>query len=79
MSPAVYARALPPDIPSDVANRLMFAWVATTIVLALAILSYILRIWARMKSGQQLKWDDWLMGVGLIITMEPAICEYLRK
>jgi hypothetical protein len=79
MSPTVYARALPPDIPSDVANRRLFAWASTTIVLTLAILSYILRIWARRKSGQQLKWDDWLMGAGLIITMEPAICEYLRK
>lgn len=71
--------ALPPDIPSDVANRRLFAWVSTTIVLSLAILSYILRIWARKKSGQQLKWDDWLMGVGLVITTEPAICEYLCK
>jgi hypothetical protein len=30
-------------------------------------------------SGQLLKWDDWLMGMGLLISMEPAICEYLCK
>jgi len=39
----------------------------------------VLRIWARKKSGMQLKWDDWLMGLGLLITVEPAICEYLCK
>jgi hypothetical protein len=74
-------RAAPPcphDIPSDVANRRMFAWVSTTLVLVLAILSYILRIWARRKSYQPLKWDDYLMGIGLLITFEPAICEYMR-
>jgi hypothetical protein len=79
MSTTIYARALPPDIPSDVENRRLFAWISTTIVLALAILSFVLRIWARVKSAQQLRWDDWLMGIGLLITMEPAICEYLCK
>jgi hypothetical protein len=73
------AGALQPDIPSDVYNRRIFAWVSTTFVLALAIISYVLRIWARKKSGMQLKWDDWLMGLGLLITVEPAICEYLCK
>jgi hypothetical protein len=74
-------RAGPPcahDIPSDVANRRLFAWVSTTLVLALAILSYVLRLWARKRSFQPLKWDDWLMGIGLLITLEPAICEYMR-
>lgn len=68
----------PPDIPSDVANRRMFAWVSTTLVLVLAVLSYVLRIWARKKSYQPLRWDDYLMGIGLLITFEPAICEYMR-
>ena len=68
---------LPPDDPADVAKRRLFAWLSTTIVLSLAILSYVLRIWARKKSGQKLKWDDWLMGIGLVISTEPAICEYL--
>lgn len=68
----------PHDIPSDVANRRMFAWVSTTLVLVLAILSYVLRIWARRKSFQRLGWDDYLMGIGLLITLEPAICEYMR-
>lgn len=78
------ARALPalpckPDIAQDVANRRMFAWVTTTLVLFLAITSYAARIWARKKSFQPLKWDDLLMGIGLLITFEPAICEYLRE
>ena len=74
-------RAAPPcahDIPSDVANRRLFAWVSTTLVLVLAISSYVLRIWARKKSFQPLKLDDYLMGIGLLITLEPAICEYMR-
>ena len=71
--------ALKPDIPSDVANRRLFAALSTSIVLALAILSYVLRIGARKKSGQKLELDDWLMGLGLLISIEPAICEYLCK
>lgn len=67
------------DIPSDVAKRRMFAWVSTTLVLVLAIASYALRLLARRKSFQSLKWDDCLMGIGLLITLEPAICEYLCK
>lgn len=68
-----------PDIASDVASRRIFAWVSTTTVLVLAIASYALRLLARRKSFQPLKWDDYLMGLGLMITMEPAICEYLCK
>lgn len=69
----------PPDIPSEVRTRQLFAVISTTIVLAFAILSYGLRLWARKRSFQKLQADDWLMGVGLLITLEPAICEYLRK
>jgi hypothetical protein len=69
----------PPDISSEVRSRRLFAVLSTSIVLALAILSYILRLWARKRSFQKLQVDDWLMGVGLLITFEPAICEYLCK
>jgi hypothetical protein len=69
--------ALPPDDPNDVYNRRAFAYSSTTVVLVLSILSYILRIGARKKSGQPLKADDWLMGVGLFISFLPAISEYV--
>jgi hypothetical protein len=71
--------ALPPDNPTDVYNRRAFAYASTTVVLALSIISYILRIGARRKSGQPLKWDDFLMGVGLFISFLPAACEYVCK
>lgn len=67
----------PADIPSEVRTRRLFAVISTTIILAFAIISYALRLWARRKSFQKLQADDWLMGVGLLITLEPAICEYL--
>lgn len=73
------AMAGPPDIPGEVRTRQLFAVISTTIVLAFAILSYGLRLWARRRSFQSLQIDDWLMGAGLLITLEPAICEYLRK
>jgi hypothetical protein len=69
----------PPDIPSEVRSRQLFAVISTTIVLAFAIISYGLRLWARARSFHKLQIDDWLMGAGLLITLEPAICEYLRK
>jgi hypothetical protein len=78
------ARAAPvtaglPDIPSEVRTRQLFAVISTTVVLFFAILSYVLRLWARKRSFQNLSIDDWLMGVGLLITLEPAICEYMCK
>ncbi len=69
--------ALPPDNPTDVYNRRAFAYASTTVVLVLSVISYILRIGARRKSGQKLKWDDWLMGIGLLISFLPAISEYV--
>ncbi|KAH8897528.1 hypothetical protein GQ53DRAFT_638636 [Thozetella sp. PMI_491] len=69
--------ACEPDIPGDVYGKQMFAIVPTTIVLTLSILSYTLRLVARKRTGQELGWDDWLMGAGLIIILEPSICEYL--
>ncbi len=68
-----------PDIPEDVFSKQMFALVPTVIVLTLAVASYALRLFARRKTAQPLGWDDWLMGVGLLIIFEPSICEFLRK
>jgi hypothetical protein len=67
----------PPDIPSDVYNKQMFALVPTLIILVLSIVTYGLRVFCRHKTGQRLGWDDWLMGIGLLISIEPAICEFL--
>jgi hypothetical protein len=69
----------PPDIPSQVLSRQLFAIISTSIVLGFAIISYGLRLWARKRSFQKLQMDDYLMGAGLLITLEPAICEYLCK
>jgi hypothetical protein len=69
----------PPDIPQDVYNKQMFALVPTIIILALSIITYGLRIFCRRRTGQYIGWDDWLMGAGLLISIEPAICEFLRK
>ncbi|AEO66486.1 uncharacterized protein THITE_2114613 [Thermothielavioides terrestris NRRL 8126] len=65
------------DDPDDVYNRRMFGLVPTTIVLVLSIVTYGLRIYCRRKTGQGVKWDDILMGIGTVISFEPAICEYL--
>ncbi|KAK9424192.1 putative Integral membrane protein [Seiridium unicorne] len=65
------------DDPADVRGRQIFAIVPTTLVLFLSILTYALRILARRKTRQELGWDDYLMGIGLIISIEPAICEFL--
>lgn len=71
------ARAGPPDNPAEVYHIRAFAYASTTVVLVLSILSYVLRIGARRKSGQPLKWDDHLMGIGLFISLLPAISEYV--
>lgn len=68
-----------PDDPSDVAGRRTFAWVSTTLVLVLSICSYFMRLWARRLSGQRLKADDYLMAVGLLLSLIPAISEYVCK
>ncbi|KAK9792223.1 putative Integral membrane protein [Seiridium cardinale] len=65
------------DDPADVRGRQIFAIVPTTLVLFLSILTYALRILAKRKTRQELGWDDYLMGIGLIISIEPAICEFL--
>ena len=69
----------PPDDPAEVHSRRMFALIPTTIILILSILTYALRLYCRKKTGQRLGWDDILMGCGLLISFEPAICEYLCR
>ncbi len=69
----------PPDDPTDVFNRQMFALVPTTIMLVLSLGTYALRLVARRKTGQSPRSDDILMGIGLLIFLEPTICEYLCK
>lgn len=68
-----------PDIPGDVHSRRMFALIPTTIILILSILTYAMRLYCRKKTGQRIGWDDILMGCGLLISFEPAICEYLCR
>lgn len=68
-----------PDNPSDVVYRQVIAVVPTTTILLLAVLTYGLRIVARAQTRQKIWWDDYLMGVGLLLSFEPAICQYLRK
>ena len=65
------------DFPDDVYAKKIFALIPTTIVLFLSLASYGLRIYARKRTGHALGWDDWLMGVGLLIILEPSICQYL--
>ena len=68
-----------PDDSTDVANRRVFAWVSTTLILVLSICSYAIRLWARRLSRQPLKVDDYLMGVGLLLSFIPAVSEYVCK
>jgi hypothetical protein len=69
----------PPDIPEDVYHRQLYGVIPTTITLILSLSTYGLRIVARAKTNQSLRWDDYFMGVGLLISLEPAICQYLRE
>lgn len=48
-------------------------------MLILSLLTYGLRIVARVKTSQKVSWDDYLMGLGLLLSLEPTICQYLRK
>ncbi|KAH8763669.1 hypothetical protein F5883DRAFT_422658 [Diaporthe sp. PMI_573] len=70
-------RSCPPDIPEDVYNRQLFGVIPTTVILILSLLTYGLRIVARVKTSQRVGWDDYLMGIGLLLSLEPAICQYL--
>lgn len=69
----------PPEDPAATRSRRMFALVPTTIILILSVLTYGLRLYCRKKTGQNIRSEDYLMGVGLLISIEPAICEYLCK
>lgn len=79
MSSSAVGGACPPDIPDDVYNRQLFGVIPTTIMLILSLLTYGLRIVARVKTSQRVGWDDYLMGLGLLLSLEPAICQYLRE
>lgn len=68
-----------PDIPSEVSSRQLFALIPSIIIMVLSILTYGLRLYCRKKTGQKLWWDDFLMGVGMLISLEPSICELLCK
>ncbi|KAB5550011.1 hypothetical protein GE09DRAFT_966015, partial [Coniochaeta sp. 2T2.1] len=67
----------PPDIPSVIRQKQLFALVPTIIIMILSINTYGLRLFCRRKTGQKLWWDDYLMGIGLLISLEPSICEFL--
>jgi hypothetical protein len=69
----------PPDIPEDVYNRQLFGVIPTTVIFILSLLTYGLRIVARVKTSQRVGWDGYLMGIGLLLSLEPAICQYLRE
>jgi hypothetical protein len=73
------ARACLPDNPDDVYGLRVFALVPTIIIMVLSITTYGLRLFCRKKTGQALWWDDYLMGIGLLISLEPSICEFLCK
>lgn len=57
----------------------MFAFIATTIILILSILTYALRLYCRKKAGQRIQWDDTLMSCRVLISIETAIRESLRE
>lgn len=63
---------------NDVYYRQEVAIIPTTLILFFAVLTYGLRIIARLLTRQKIWWDDFLMGIGLILSWEPAICQYLR-
>lgn len=73
------ASACQPDIPSEVLQRQLFALIPTIIIMVLSITTYSLRLVCRRKTGQKLWWDDYLMGVGTLISLMPSICELLRE
>lgn len=66
-----------PDDPVEVYQLQLFALVPTIIIMTLSITTYALRLFCRKKTGQELGWDDYLMGLGLLISLEPSICELL--
>ncbi|KAH8906156.1 hypothetical protein BR93DRAFT_969368 [Coniochaeta sp. PMI_546] len=77
MAEELTTRACLPDIPDEVHQKKLFALVPTIIVMVLSITTYGLRLFCRRKTGQKLWWDDYLMGAGLLISLEPSICEFL--
>jgi len=45
--------------------------------MTLSVATYLLRLYCRRITGQKFWWDDWLMGLGVFFSLEPAICELL--
>lgn len=68
-----------PDDPDDVRRLQEFALVPIIIIMFLSITTYGLRLYCRKKTAQVIGWDDMLMGIGLISSLEPSICEILCK
>ncbi|KAJ9134839.1 hypothetical protein NKR19_g8495 [Coniochaeta hoffmannii] len=77
MAGDIAVRTCLPDIPGAVLQRELFALVPTIIIMILSVTTYGLRLFCRKKTGQKLWWDDYLMGVGTLISLEPSICELL--
>ncbi|KAI3396244.1 hypothetical protein diail_12388 [Diaporthe ilicicola] len=77
MSSSTAGSSCLPDIPEDVYNKQLFGVVPTTIILVLSLLTYGLRIVSRVNTSQKVGWDDYLMGIGLFLSLEPTICQYL--
>ncbi|OIW26036.1 hypothetical protein CONLIGDRAFT_684574 [Coniochaeta ligniaria NRRL 30616] len=73
----VTTTACPPDLDDVVYQKQLFALVPTIIIMVLSIATYGLRLFCRKKTGQKIWWDDYLMGVGLLLSLDPAICELL--
>ncbi|KAI4128728.1 MAG: hypothetical protein LQ347_004059 [Umbilicaria vellea] len=49
----------------------------TTVILMLAVASYALRLYARRISGARIWLDDCVIGVGLLLSCIPCICNYV--
>ena len=55
------------DDPAEVHSRQMFALIPTTIILALSLITFGLRLGARKMTGQGFHLDDLLMGIGVVL------------
>ncbi|MCJ1379282.1 hypothetical protein MMC17_002383 [Xylographa soralifera] len=49
----------------------------TTAVLILAVISYALRLYARRISGARIWLDDYTIGIGLLLSFVPYVCNYV--
>ena len=53
--------------------------VVTNTILALALISYGLRLYAKRITTAYIWWDDYVMGIGLAFAVIPCICNYLGR